>query len=1496
VPTEKLGEPAAPKTKKHLRWSDDGPIEAVSTHQEGNARHTDATAKPPTITVPTAPVARRGGRQRRARYRKAAHEIERDRVVNQIVEHMQKQKALSDAESENDASDHDDSEAESAEEAESDGESEGYANAQSYAPEQLPCMTNTEVLAVQHKEWPIHEFPEQVRRIKRIRAQKARLGVRRAVRAVKANVSAIEASSGASSVTDLVYKRFKKKYNVDFNQLTNEERARYYSSVDTELDEVEARGDITCSDTDYPVILKALDEMACRAADAGMTRENLPRLRELLVEHVDTFRLDLCNDAPVRVTPVKFKMRPDLAPWKFHSRKYSAEQKKFLSAFTTRLLDYGLIYVNNDSAYSSPIHLVKKKGVPEDADILEQFRATIDLRKINAHTVAKAWPMFRLDDVQESLRGSKFYCKIDLKNAYWGIPVDKDHQDYHSFSTHEATYSSRRLTQGTLDGGAVFQAAVYECLGDLISNGCLSYIDDILIYAATEDELLDRIEKVLKRLTKLNFKISAAKCAMYQTEVSWCGYVFSSGGKSHDPERVAALEAAERPRNGGHLWQFTAAVGWLRECIPEYHRRMRPLLDLQNKVLEVAASRKKRRGKNKDGETVEKATKRNMKAAESVELTGDLWTPAIEEAWNNAKLMLKDVTTMAHPDPHMDKVLFCDACDTGWGAILTQRPVTHRDKPWADQLHEPLAFLSKAWDTAAAKYSTTDQEAMAIFLSVKRLSPMMHAEGVADTFIMTDHANLVYLFDVAARGPVPTYTADRLERAACYLQRHLYVIKHIDGASNLWADLLSRWACPKVVQQVREEKDVRLKAATYAAQERQAMVKRIRSTAAKAHKKVKKSTRAALLRRITPTKKPDDTLYIADQTISIGYGVDSVVWPTYVEISKGQQLTVTEAAHPNASAGAEGDMTRKPWSELKTTTIGELPLLTTTDGRIWLPATDRLRTRVCVLAHCSAAGHRGENITLSTIKELFWWPRMTKQVRGWVRFCLGCSVNRGGKLVPRPTLTARHATKRNELLHFDFLKMPESTDGYNSILVLKDDLSMFTELEPHRDQSANAAATSLMNWFSRYGIANKWQSDGGGHFKNKLIKELAKKLNTRDHHFTMAAAPWTNGTVEVLNTTVLNTFTALLQQKRMDPDEWPTLLPDVVFSINHTRVPRLAGYTPAQVFMASEEGNPLKHFFKPPLPGKTFGTVEKSARDADPVVESYEDLVRALDIMHKEVAKVRHPANRPRVEDRVINFEKGDWVHVARVTTEVRSDKLTPIWQGPVEVSKVVSDYRYQVRDRSNLKQQIVHAARLRYYADGTVQMPKMVLDHIAGMQGKAIDRIHDFRKNPAGVWQVQLAYCGDGQAMEWVTLKSVARHARLLLRGLTRRKNLQGRKDLKGLIEQMDKHIPKQNRRAQPSTQRPRSSGLVPGEKDGAEDPKDRQQQARSTGRATGHPAPRQSKRRGPTKPNTDERPRTSATSARKRPHSSSRLTSSKIRRVRARTGSRKIGNTHSA
>jgi transposase InsO family protein len=137
-----------------------------------------------------------------------------------------------------------------------------------------------------------------------------------------------------------------------------------------------------------------------------------------------------------------------------------------------------------------------------------------------------------------------------------------------------------------------------------------------------------------------------------------------------------------------------------------------------------------------------------------------------------------------------------------------------------------------------------------------------------------------------------------------------------------------------------------------------------------------------------------------------------------------------------------------------------------------------------------------------------------------------------------------HATKPNEVIHFDCLYMGPSVDDAKYVLIVKDDYSNYVWLKQCKNADADSTAAVLIEWFAAFGVAQQWVSDQGSHFKNTVMADIQKKLGT-SHHFTTAYSPWANGTVEAVCKQTISAARAMLSEMHLAPQQWPCVLPAI---------------------------------------------------------------------------------------------------------------------------------------------------------------------------------------------------------------------------------------------------------------------------------------------------------------------------------------------------------------
>ena len=87
------------------------------------------------------------------------------------------------------------------------------------------------------------------------------------------------------------------------------------------------------------------------------------------------------------------------------------------------------------------------------------------------------------------------------------------------------------------------------------------------------------------------------------------------------------------------------------------------------------------------------------------------WTIETDKSFLDAKYALSEATLLAHPQTNAHLSITTDSSEIGAAGVLEQT---------CDGITEPIAFFSKAYNSAQQKYSTFSRELLAIYLGVKQ--------------------------------------------------------------------------------------------------------------------------------------------------------------------------------------------------------------------------------------------------------------------------------------------------------------------------------------------------------------------------------------------------------------------------------------------------------------------------------------------------------------------------------------------------------------------------------------------------------------------------------------------------------------------------------------------------------------------------------------------------------------------------------------------------------
>nr|CCA26557.1 hypothetical protein TcasGA2_TC016174 [Albugo laibachii Nc14] len=122
----------------------------------------------------------------------------------------------------------------------------------------------------------------------------------------------------------------------------------------------------------------------------------------------------------------------------------------------------------------------------------------------------------------EYLQGPKCFFSLDFFKGYWQFLLATESQELYSFSTDDGIYTPTRVLMGGSDSVAYCQSFVQNLFDPLLYNGLLVWIDDLLGYAQTDEELLFLLHNVLTICQKANLELNPNKYIFWKREMLWC--------------------------------------------------------------------------------------------------------------------------------------------------------------------------------------------------------------------------------------------------------------------------------------------------------------------------------------------------------------------------------------------------------------------------------------------------------------------------------------------------------------------------------------------------------------------------------------------------------------------------------------------------------------------------------------------------------------------------------------------------------------------------------------------------------------------------------------------------------------------------------------------------------------------------------------------------------------------------------------------------------------
>ncbi|XP_055633424.1 uncharacterized protein K02A2.6-like [Toxorhynchites rutilus septentrionalis] len=276
-------------------------------------------------------------------------------------------------------------------------------------------------------------------------------------------------------------------------------------------------------------------------------------------------------------------------------------------------------------------------------------------------------------------------------------------------------------------------------------EGCVNFIDDVIVHGSNQKEHDIRLEKVRRKLQVMNVKLNDTKCIYGVRELKFLGHILSANGIRPDKDKLEAIRNFREPVSKEELRSLLGLVNFVGKFIPDLATLTDPLRQLtkhQNRFV---------------------------------------WNRDHQTAFRELKSYMANPTTLGYFDVDDRTQLIADASPVGLGAVLIQIN---------DRGPRIISYASRSLTDVEKRYAQIEKEALALVWAVERFHFYLYGRSFE---LITDHKPLETIF-----GPRSKPCA-RIERWVVRMQSYKGKVIYRPGKTNI-ADPLSRLAVTSEVK------------------------------------------------------------------------------------------------------------------------------------------------------------------------------------------------------------------------------------------------------------------------------------------------------------------------------------------------------------------------------------------------------------------------------------------------------------------------------------------------------------------------------------------------------------------------------------------------------------------------------------------------------------------------------------------------------------------------
>jgi hypothetical protein len=208
----------------------------------------------------------------------------------------------------------------------------------------------------------------------------------------------------------------------------------------------------------------------------------------IVCEYPDVFSEELPGMPPDRDIEFSIELLPGTAP--ISKRAYQMDVKDLieLKKQIEELLEKYFIRPSS-SPWGAPDLFVNKKDGSR--------RMCVDYRSLNEVTIKNKYPLPRIEDLFDQMRGATIFSKIDLRSGYHQLKIRTEDIPKTAFTTRYGLYEFLVMSFGLTNAPAYIMNLMNKVFMEYLDQIVVVFIDDILVYSQNEEAHENHLRLVL---------------------------------------------------------------------------------------------------------------------------------------------------------------------------------------------------------------------------------------------------------------------------------------------------------------------------------------------------------------------------------------------------------------------------------------------------------------------------------------------------------------------------------------------------------------------------------------------------------------------------------------------------------------------------------------------------------------------------------------------------------------------------------------------------------------------------------------------------------------------------------------------------------------------------------------------------------------------------------------------------------------------------------------